>query len=333
MKKTRGILALLIAVIVLTSILDPRFLSAYNIGNIARWTGLFGILSIGEAMVIITGGIDLSVGSIVGLVGSLLAMMLASGVSVSVGLLVVLALSVLIGVAHGLLVTKMRLQPFIVTLCGLLIYRGVARYLTKDATQGFGVGHTELKYLVKGTPISFPGPAGEVIAIPMPFLLLLAIAIIAGVFLHRSVYGRHLQALGRNEQAARFSGINTGRLILLAYVVSALLAGFAGVLFALDVNAVQPAGHGNFYELYAIAAAVLGGCSLRGGEGTILGVVIGAAILRVLYNAINVLGIATQLEFAVIGAVILVGVVADEMVKRYAAARRTRRAVSQEDKT
>ena len=333
MKKVRGILTLLVAVVVLTSILDPRFLSAYNIGNIARWTGLFGILSIGEAMVIITGGIDLSVGSVVGLVGSLLAMMLSAGVPVSAALGLILALSACIGVAHGLLVTKMRLQPFIVTLCGLLIYRGVARYLTKDATQGFGTGFTELKYLVKGTPLSVPGPGGEGIAVPMPFLLFVGIAVIAGVFLHRSVYGRHLLALGRNEQAARFSGINTDRLILLAYVVSALLAGFAGVLFALDVNAVQPAGHGNFYELYAIAAAVLGGCSLRGGEGTILGVVIGAAILRVLYNAINVLGIATQLEFAVIGAVILVGVIADELVKFYAAARRAKRAWSLEEKT
>ena len=130
-----------------------------------------------------------------------------------------------------------------------------------------------------------------------------------------------MMALGHSEEAARFSGINTDRMVILAYVIGAMTAGLGGLLFALDVNSVQPAVHGNFYELYAIAAAVLGGCSLRGGEGSILGVVIGAAVLRLLYNAINILGIPTQLEFAIIGAVILLGVMADEFVRRITVAR------------
>ena len=158
--------------------------------------------------------------------------------------------------------------------------------------------------------------------VPMPFVLMIAIAAIAAILLNRTIYGRYLLALGRNEQAARYSGINTHRITIMAYLICSVLAGLAGVLFALDVNSIQPSGLGEFYELYAIAAAVLGGCSLRGGEGTILGVIIGAAVMRVLYNSINILGIPTQLEFAIIGIVILGGVVTDEVVKRVVAARR-----------
>jgi ribose transport system permease protein len=154
---------------------------------------------------------------------------------------------------------------------------------------------------------------------------MLAIALAAGVLLNRTVFGRYLLALGRNEQAARYSGINTDRMIILAYVLCSALAGFGGILFSLDINSVQPSGFGDFYELYAIAAAVLGGCSLRGGEGSILGVVIGTAVMRFLNNSINLLGIPSQLEFAIIGLVILAGVVTDELVKRWAAAQRARK--------
>ena len=138
----------------------------------------------------------------------------------------------------------------------------------------------------------------------------------------RTIYGRYLLALGGNEEAARYSGINTARMIVLAYVICSGLAGLGGMLFVLDVNSAQPVDFGNFYELYAIAAAVLGGCSLRGGEGTILGVVIGAAVMQVLRNSITLLGIPTQLEFAIIGAVILAGVVTDETLKLMIARRR-----------
>jgi ribose transport system permease protein len=156
------------------------------------------------------------------------------------------------------------------------------------------------------------------VQVPAPLLVLLVIAGCAGLFLNYTIYGRYLLALGRNEEAARYSGINTSAMTVFAYVVCALLAGIAAVLFSLDVNGIQPAGHGNFYELYAISAAVLGGCSLRGGEGSILGVVIGTAVMRVLYNAITMLGIPDKLEFAMIGAVLLVGVIVDELLRRAA---------------
>ena len=320
MKKILGILGLLLAIFVVTWIVEPKFVSAYNLQNIIRWTSLFGIISIGVAFVIITGGIDLSIGSLIGLVGCLLPMLLAAGYAPAVALLAVVVLSLAIGLMHGLLITRLGLQPFVVTLCGLLFYRGFARWLTHDQVQGFGSSYEGLRQLAIGK-VSLGGG----FALPIPFFLLVLAGVLAALFLNRTIWGRYLLALGRNETAARYSGIQIERMKVLAYVLCSGTAGLGGILFALDVNSVQPAAHGNFYELYAIAAAVLGGCSLRGGEGSILGVVIGAAVMRLLYNAINVSGIPTQLEFAIIGAVILAGVIADELIRRVASRRRAGR--------
>jgi len=312
MRKIVGILGILIFVIAITAFIEPKFFNAYNIQNTIRWTSLFGIISIGAAFVIMTGGIDLSTGSIIGLTGAVLALVLGNGSwSIPAALMLILGISLIIGVFHGLLITKLRLQPFIVTLCGLLFYRGIARYVTEDQSQGFGTDFEGLRQLAIGKI-----PITESFSLPVPFLILILIGVIASVFLNKTTYGRYILAVGSNENAVRYSGINVDRVKIVAYVISAFLAGVAGILFSLDVNSVQPVAFGNFYELYAIAAAVLGGCSLRGGEGSILGVIIAAAVLRVLYNAINILGIPTRLEFAVIGAVILLGVAADEIIRR-----------------
>jgi ribose transport system permease protein len=238
------------------------------------------------------------------------------GWSVPAGVGFVLALGAAIGLVHGLLVTRLGLQPFVVTLCGLLIYRGVARGLTQDQSQGFGTAHKGLRSLATAR---FPifGEGG--FELPATTLIFLVIAVLAAVFLNRTVWGRYLLALGRNEQAARYSGIDTGRMKLLAYVISSTLAALGGMLFVLDINAAQPSDFGNFYELYAIAAAVLGGCSLRGGEGSILGLLVGSALMVVLNNMINLAHPQYQnVEFAIIGGVILAGVIADELVRRAA---------------
>ena len=151
------------------------------------------------------------------------------------------------------------------------------------------------------------------------------VAILAIILLNFTVYGRYMLALGRNETATRFSGINTDRMTILAYVICGLLSGLGGMLFVLDVGSAQPVDFGNFYELYAIAGAVLGGCSLRGGQGTIIGVIIGATVMQVLKNTITLVdAIPTNIEYAVIGAVILGGVVTDELVKSFAAKRRSK---------
>ena len=199
MKKILGILGLLVAIFVVTWIVEPKFVSAYNLQNIIRWTSLFGIISIGVAFVIITGGIDLSIGSLIGLVGCLLPMLLAAGYSPVIALLAVVVLSLAIGLMHGLLITRLGLQPFVVTLCGLLFYRGFARWLTHDQVQGFG------SFLRGPAPTGdWQGLAGRrFFALPIPFFLLVFAGVLAALFLNRTIWGRYLLALGRNETAAR----------------------------------------------------------------------------------------------------------------------------------
>jgi len=306
MKKEIGISILLLVLCTVTAIKNPAFLSATNLTNLANVIGLFGIFSIGLGLVIITGGIDLSVGSMFALCGVLLAMALRDwNWPWWLAILLVMVVPVVLGLIHGLLITRMNIQPFIVTLCGLLLYRGLARFIAGDATKGFGnaEGFETLRDVARG----------KLVGLPMPFVLLIVVAVIMWFVLHRSVYGRYLLAVGRNEEATRFSGINTRRVIAGSYIIAGLLAGISGVLFAFYTNSVSPSTHGSFYELYGIAAAVLGGCSLRGGEGSIIGIVIGTALLQVLQNLVNLLGIPSSLNFAVMGAVVLIGVLADQL--------------------
>ena len=308
-KKELGLLVLIIVVGAITAILNPRFLSGVNLLDMANLIGLFGIFSIGEGIVIITGGIDLSVGSIFALLGVIFIDLLVNkGMPWPLAILAIIVGGVILGALQGLLVTKAKLQPFVVTLCGLLIYRGAARYYTTDATMGFG--YTDdfdwLGWLVSGRSYG----------IPHTFILLAIVAAIMWVLLHRSVFGRYLYAIGRNEEAARFSGIRTNAIVAGAYIISGMLAGISTICLVFYTNSVAPSSFGNFYELYAIAAAVLGGCSLRGGEGSIIGIVLGTVLLQVLQNLVNILGIPSSLNFAVMGTVILLGVLADGPLAR-----------------
>lgn len=305
MKKEIGISVLLFVLCAVTAIMNPKFLSPVNLVNTANLIGLRGIFSIGVGLVIITGGIDLSIGSMIALNGMLLVMALTEWHwAWPVAAAFALGVAMLLGLAHGLLITKCRVQPFIVTLCGLLMYRGLARYIAHDMTKGFGnaADFKTLQFLA----------SGKLFGLPMPFIFLIVIAVVMWVVLHRSVYGRYLFAVGRNEEATLFSGVNSRRVIAFAYILAALLTGVSAILFAFYTNSVSPSSQGNFYELYGIAAAVLGGCSLRGGEGSILGVVIGTTLLLVLENLVNLLGIDSSLNFAVMGTVVLFGVLADQ---------------------
>src|SRR3954454_20285711 len=280
--KIWGIFGLLIAICIYTAASSDQFLHVRNIQNVVHRTALYGILGIGAAFVIITGGIDLSIGSLVCLVGVLLPDLLTHhNWPVVPALIAVLALAFAIGLIHGLLITKMRLQPFVVTLCGLLLYRGIARGITGDVAQGFQGRFTGLRSIAtKLLPVF--GDDKDVFHLPATALILIIIAIMAAIFLNKTIYGRYLLALGNNPEAARYSGINVDRMTILAYVICSSLAGLGGMLLVLDIGSAQPSDFGNFLELYAIAAAVLGGCSLRGGEGSIIGVVIGSAVMVVL---------------------------------------------------
>lgn len=235
--------------------------------------------------------------------------------SIPMALSLVLLIAVGLGLLHGLLVTKLNQQPFIITLCGLLIYRGVARHLASDQPRGFIEYNDSLGLLGSGRWVIWES-ADASFGIPFAFFVLIVIAIFAIVLLNFTVWGRYLMALGRNEEAAMYSGINTDFVKIGAYVLCAVLTAIGGIMFAIDANSVPPASFGNFFELYAIAAAVLGGCSLRGGEGSIIGVIIGTALMQTLYNLIVLMGIPDTLEFTIIGAVILIGVVADELVRK-----------------
>jgi len=238
---------------------------------------------------------------------------------------IALPASVMVGavILTGIVASKIELDVsvrfmfLVFGVIGLLIF-SVSRFIQAALKIGsqsirlplMATGLLATVWLLGNTPI------GQTL-VPAATLWLLVIAVVAAIFLNRTIYGRYLLALGRNVEAAKYSGINTDRMIIVAYIICSVCAGIGGILFALDGNSIQPASHGNFYELYAIAAAVLGGCSLRGGEGSITGVVIGAAVMFVLYNAINLLGIPSTLEFAIIGLVILIGAMTDEVAKKF----------------
>ena len=314
MKKNLGLIILLAVACLCTFLLNDRFLAPANIENLLRRTALFSLISIGVSFVIASGGIDLSIGSVVCLIGTLLPYFVADlGWSWPMALAALLLLASALGLLHGALITKLNLQPFIVTLCGLLLYRGLARGITGDQTQGFGIEHEGLRGIATS---KWSGFGLLPIEIPSVVFITLLVALVAGFVMSRLRYGLYLRAVGRNEVAARYSGVDTDRIKILAYVACSLLAGFGGVLFILDVNSAQPSDFGNFYELYAIAAAVLGGCSLKGGESSIVGVIIGATLMQVLRNAIVLLDVPTQLEFAIIGGVILAGAATEEIVRR-----------------
>lgn len=330
MRKVAGLAGLLFALVIIICVTEYArkgqiaFLSSMNLRTQLQWIGLFGILSLGQAFVILTGGIDLAVGSVICLTGVSAAMLFercaAAGLPTGLAVVAVLVLSTAIGAWHGLLVAIVRMQPFVVTLCGLFLYRGIARYIAEDRTKGFGSDHLGWKWLGQGfvpTPESL---------MPVAFIVFLALAAIVGLFFHQTAKGRHLFALGANEDAARFSGINTTSLKIMAYTMSGLFAGIGGLLLAFKVNSIGPSEFGNFYELYAIAGVVLGGFSLRGGSGNILGVLVGVAVMRVLQNMVTLLNIPSELTQVVIGGAILAGVLIDELLTRGRGPRRLSRA-------
>jgi ribose transport system permease protein len=274
--------------------------------------GLYGILSLAAGMLIITGGIDLSIGSVVGFTATAFVIFVIDwGWSPAVAIPAVLLVGALIGLVNGLLVTKVRVQPFVVTLCGLFIYRGAARSFAGDRVWGLGTQHQELKDFFN---------SGDLF-LPTYFWIFVALLAIATVFMHLSVYGRYFFAIGSNERAARYSGIATDSYKIAAYVMCSTLVAFFAFLYVMKSNSVQPSSTGSFMELYAIAGAVLGGCSLRGGEGTVLGILLGSGIIWILPNLTNMWGIRSAWEDGVIGGALLFGAIMDELLRRRALSR------------
>lgn len=346
MVRVIGVLIVVLSLYGLLMMSDPQARSLENHVNLERRIGEWGVLTLGAGFVIITGGIDLSIGSVVCLSAVSFGLFLENGFNPWVAVFLVLLGSSLIGYIHGLLVTKGNLQPFIVTLCGLFIYRGLAQLLTlvkfkelgekfgqgwndttrvlRDSSRDVGIGSRQdldaLLFLQRGNLplgdwLSLPDAVRGWLNIPMPLVILFLLAGVSAILLHSSVFGRHLFALGYNEQAAKYAGIKTDRHKQIAYILCSTLAGLGGVLFLLKVRSASPSNAGSWFELYAITGAVLGGFSLRGGEGMVIGILLGTAILPLLRSFVIFAGIPSDLEFTVIGFALLLGTIADEFLR------------------
>ena len=309
-------LLLLLALILLSGERARQgFVGGSNIQNLSRQIALLAIFAIGETFVIISAGIDLSLGSLIAFCGVFSATLLAKhGVPMGWSILIVLAVSAFIGMLHGLFVTKARLAPFVVTLASMLILRGLAKVLSPNQTialpdDRFG----PFNYLGNGI---IPLPGSE-FGVPMPVIVLAVVAVPAIVLLRFTTWGRHLLALGGNEEATRLSGVNVHRVKTMAYVICGALAGMSGILDA-SYNRVGDPRAGSMFELRAIAAAVIGGASLMGGEGSIIGTVLGACIFGVIYNGINIVirrG-ASIWENVIVGGVVLIAALIDVIRQR-----------------
>jgi ribose transport system permease protein len=304
-RKELTMLAVMIALAALTAIFNPTFLGADNLRNNVRHISLISLFALGEAMVIITGGIDLSVGSVIclsSMVTSYLAVVQGLGIGTAVAL--ALILSLLVGLGQGLVIAWLGVQPFVVTLGSMLMLRGLAEVLTGGAEIGFQGRFPGFRFLGEGIGLG----------LPMPFWFALGALGITAFLMHRTLFGRYCYAIGSSAEAARLSGVPVRGIRLAAFVASAFLSGVAGVLYVAYLPAATPA-LGSAYELHAVAAAVLGGCSLQGGRGTVFGVLIGAGVMQVTFNAVNLLGHSLW-QNLVAGAVILVAVVVDRLFDR-----------------
>ena len=316
---TIGLIVLLVAVNIAT---HGNFLAPGNVLNILRQIAVNAILATGQTFVIITAGIDLSVGSLVALTGVLMAGTL-SGVHTAwiafvVAILVGLGVGGAAGAVNGTPVVKFGLPPFITTLAMMLMARGLAFLYTKGAP--IEIDNNAFDSLGTGMLLPGLGHLVKIPGIPAPIIIMLAVVIVASYVLGQTRFGRYVYAIGGNEEAARLSGIAVGRVKLGVYVISGALAGLASLLLAARLNSGIPQS-GLGYELQAIAAVVVGGTSLMGGRGSIGGTFVGALLIGVLYNVMNLLNVQSYAQEVVLGAVILVAVLLDELRKRYLAAR------------
>jgi len=302
--KEIGVFLILIVLMVFLSIATDTFFTASNIFDVLLNSSFIAIMACGMTMVIITSGIDLSVGSVMGFVGMFMAIMMVDySLPPIIAILLGLAMGTLFGFINGLLVTRAKLPPFITTLGMMSVGRGLAYVMSG----GWPVSGFPDSFMVSGQ--------GHFLGIPLPVIYLLIVAIIAHVFLKYTVLGKHIYAVGGNEKAAKLVGIKSEKVILITYVINGFLAAVSGFLMTSWLGMAQPnAGQG--YELDVIAATVIGGTSLSGGDGSILGAVLGAWIMATLRNGMILLRVSSFWQEIVIGVVIVVAVALDKMRSR-----------------
>jgi ribose transport system permease protein len=302
-----GVILILLTMVVFLSIYTDTFLTSTNIFNILRAFSWIAISAFGQCLVIITTGVDLSVGSVMALSGLASAMLLVRGVPVPISVAGGLAVGLIVGLANGLMITKSRLPPFIATLGTQLMARGICNGLTggwpvRDLPQSFrSLGQYDI-------------PIGNM-GVPLPLIFMLVLAVVTSLFLSRTTWGYRIYAVGGNEEATRLSGINTDGVKIMVYAICGFLTAIAGVLMTARLGVAAPTAAAS-YELDVIAAAVVGGTVFTGGEGTILGVLVGAAIMQVLRTGLVLTGVSAYWLQAVQGLVIVTAIMLDQLRKR-----------------
>lgn len=290
----------LILLIIVVSILNPSFLDLSNLLNLLRQISINGLIAFGMTFIILTGGIDLSVGSILALSSAFIALMITSGVDPIIALIIGVLIGFVLGAVNGLLVTKGNMAPFIATLATMTIFRGLTLVIT-DGNPITNLGDSYLFQLFG---------KGYFIGIPVPAVTMIIVFVILLIILQKTTFGRHTYAIGGNEVAAKISGIKVNKIKILIYGISGLMSALAGGILTSRLNSAQPTA-GTSYELDAIAAVVLGGTSLTGGKGRIVGTLIGVLIIGVLNNGLNLLGVFSFYQQVVKGVVILIAVLID----------------------
>lgn len=302
LQRNWGILAALIVLFVFFSVTAPTFLQVKNISNILQQISMLCVCSVGMTFVILSGGIDLSIGAILGMTGGIIAyLMTAMNMPVILAILAGIIMGVLVGSINGLLITYFSLPPFIVTLAVSQIVRGIIFILTGGQS-------------IYSFPDSFRMLGKSVWNIPVPIIIMLGLILISSFLLYKTKIGRYIYAIGGNSQACYLSGINTKAMVVFVYAYAGLCAAIAAMIMDARLNAAAPTA-GENYELNAIAAVVIGGTSMAGGEGKVSGTIIGVLIIGIINNGMNLLNVSQGLQKVVIGAVMLIAVIMD-MVRR-----------------
>lgn len=295
-----GTILALIILMVFVSILNPTFLQANNLMNLMRQLIINGFIALGMTFVILTGGIDLSVGSTLALTSAIFAGLLQNGMNTSLAILVAVGLGLILGLINGILITKGKLAPFIVTLATMTIFRGLTLVYTDGRPIAGPKDNFAFKFLGKG----------QFFGIPFQVILFILAFLILWIILNKTSLGRKIYAVGGNEKASFISGINIDKVKIWVYVISSLMAVLSGLVLTSRLNSAQPTA-GAAYEMDAIAAVVLGGTSMTGGSGSLTGTLIGILILGVLNNGLNLLGVSSFYQQIVKGIVILIAVLID----------------------
>lgn len=290
----------LVILIIIVSVLNPSFLEPLNILNLLRQVSINALIAFGMTFVILTGGIDLSVGSILALSSAFVANMMVAGFDPILAIIIGCLLGGVMGMINGLMITKGKMAPFIATLATMTIFRGLTLVYT-DGNPITGLGDS-LTFQLFGR--------GYLLGIPVPAITMVITFAILWVILHKASFGRKTYAIGGNEKASIVSGIKVSRVKIMIYSLAGMLAALAGAILTSRLNSAQPTA-GTSYELDAIAAVVLGGTSLSGGRGRIVGTLIGALIIGTLNNGLNLLGVSSFYQMVVKGIVILIAVLID----------------------